>query len=130
MKKIILDTNAFMAISEMGLDIFSAINEACNFKYKLFVLQGTVKELEMIVQEQRGRFKQGAKLALTLLKKKLENCELEIMNNPIPEKYVDDNLVILSKEGYLVLTQDVVLKRKLTKPYLTIRQKKKVMVVE
>lgn len=119
-----------MAISEMGLDIFSAINEACNFKYKLFVLQGTVKELEMIVQEQRGRFKQGAKLALTLLKKKLENCELEIMNNPIPEKYVDDNLVILSKEGYLVLTQDVVLKRKLTKPYLTIRQKKKVMVVE
>lgn len=130
MKKIIIDTNALMAISEMGLDLFTAIEEACDFKYKIFVLEGTVKELEKIVREQKGRFKQGAKLALTLIKKKRESGKLKVMKDPDDSKYVDDNLVVLSKDGYLVLTQDIVLKRKLTKPYLTIRQKKKVMVVE
>jgi len=130
MKKVIIDTNALMAISEMGLDIFSAIDEACDFKYKLFILEGTVKELEKVVQEQRGRFKQAAKLALALLKKKQESNQVSIIKDPDPSKYVDDNLVALSKEGYLVLTQDVELKKKLIKPYLTIRQQKKVMVVQ
>jgi len=128
-KRIIVDTNGLMAISDMGLDIFSAIDEACDFKYEIFVLEGTVKELEKIVKEQRGRYKRGAKLALTLLEKKKENGEVKIMPDPEPSKYVDDNLVDLSKEGCFVLTQDQILKRKLTKPYLTIRQKKKVMVV-
>jgi len=123
MKKIIIDTNALMAISELSLDIFTAINDFCDFTYSLHVLEGTIKELEKIKEEQRGKFKMAASLALQLLKAK--NVKV------IPSMgHVDDILVEYSQKGYLVLTQDVGLKKRLHKPYLTIRQKKKVVMVD
>ena len=123
MKKIILDTNAVMAIAEFKIDLFSELETACDFTYELFVLSGTIKELNKIMEEQRQKFKRAAKLALAIIKakgiKKIQSTE-----------YVDDVLVKYSKKGNLVLTQDIALKKRLTKPYLTIRQKKKIMIVK
>jgi rRNA-processing protein FCF1 len=45
------------------------------------------------------------------------------------EGFVDDLLVEHSVKGDFILTQDIALKRRLQKPYLTIRQKKKVILV-
>ena len=122
MKKIIIDTNALMAVSEFKIDIFSEIKEACNFKYKLFVLEGTLTELERIRIEQKGKHKRAAQLAIKLIEAK----NVSILPG---EENVDDWLVIYSKKGHLILTQDVQLKKRLSKPYLTIRQKKKIILV-
>ena len=123
MKKIIIDTNVLMAISEFSLDIFSAIDEFCDFTYSLYVLEGTKHELEKIKTEQRGKFKMAASLALQILKVKGVDT--------IPSTgHIDDRLVEFSQKGYLVLTQDVGLKKKLRKPYLTIRQRKKIVLVD
>lgn len=122
MKKIIIDTNALLAIAEFKLDIFSALQECCDFLYKTYVLSGTIKELEKIIEEQRGKYKWAAKLSLSLLKAKKVGILKET-------GYVDDLLVEHSKKGDLVLTQDKELKRRLSKPYFTIRQKKKIIMV-
>ncbi|MBI2103261.1 hypothetical protein HYT55_05445 [Candidatus Woesearchaeota archaeon] len=120
---IIIDTNALMAVGEQKIDIFIEIEKICMFQYKLAVLSGTVDELIKIQQEQRGKYKTAAKIALMLLEIK------NIAKIPSSE-YVDDELVKLSQKGKLVLTQDKELKKKLTKPYLTIRQGKKVVLIE
>ena len=111
-----------MAIDEFKLDLFQAIEKSCEFKYKLFILKGTVNELEKIISEQRGKYKMAANLALSILKTK----KVELLQG---EGEVDDLLVTYSKKGYLVLTQDIELKKRLTKPYLTIRQRKKVIMI-
>ena len=123
MKKIIIDTNALMAISEFKIDIFTELEQCCNFKYKPVVLKGTITELETIKLEQRGKFKLAANLALKIIKAK----KIEVIQK---EGDVDNLLIVESKKGHLVLTQDVELKKKLSKPYLTIRQKKKIMLVK
>lgn len=122
MKKIILDTNALMAVSEFKIDIFSELEKVCDFQFKIYVLSGVVDELKRIVIEQRGKFSRGAKLALSLLMAKKVKLIKE-------DGFVDDLLVKHSKKGDLVLTQDIILKRRLKKPYLTIRQKKRIVVV-
>jgi len=121
-KQIIIDTNALMAIAEFKLDLFAALQEACSFSYSIHVLEGTLKELEKIKIEQRGKFREAAALALQLVKAKKVKILPDTGN-------VDDVLVKYSQNGSLVLTQDVALKRRLQKPYLTIRQKKRIMMV-
>jgi len=125
MKKIILDTNALMAIGEFNLDIFTAVKEVMDVKYKIYVLDGTLDELHKIMVEQRGKFKRFAKLALSIIDAK----KIEVIVSDDACCSVDDVLVDMSKKGDLVLTQDVELKKKLVRPYLTIRQKKKVILV-
>jgi len=120
--KVILDTNALMAVSAFKVDVFSALERSCDFKYTLCVLSGTVKELEKVSKEQRMKYARAAKLALSLLKAK----KVTIVKS---SGYVDDVLVDYSHGGDLVLTQDVNLKKRLSKPYLTIRQKNRVVVV-
>jgi len=122
MKQIILDTNSLMAIDEFKLDLFSEIEKSYNFQYKLCTLSSVIEELEKIIIEQRGKYKLAAKLALKLLKSK----NVFVIKT---EGYADDSLAEYSKNGYLVLTQDVALKKRLTKPYLTIRQKKKIVLI-
>ena len=123
MKQVILDTNALLAIANLKLDLFTALDECCDFSFKIAVTQGTINELVKIQQEQRGKYSAAAKLGLQLLTKK----NVKIIKN---EDFVDDVLVEMSKKGHLVLTQDKELKKRLTKPYLTIRQKKKVIMVK
>jgi rRNA-processing protein FCF1 len=124
MKKIILDTNVLMAVSEFKLDVFTQIEKFCDFRYKIYVLSGIIDELHDIINKQRGKYKRAAKLALDLLKAKKISAIIE------DGELVDDLLVKHSKLGDLVVTQDVKLKKRLKKPYLTIRQKKYVVMVK
>ncbi len=122
-KRIILDTNALMAIDEFKLDIFAEVERSMDEPYDLVVLDGVLDELHKIMVEQKGKFKRSAKLALSIIDSKNVKVEESSGN-------VDDFLVSLSKKGDLVLTQDAELKKRLKKPYLTIRQKKKVILVD
>ncbi len=122
MKQVIIDTNAWMAITEFRLDIFAALERDCDFPYKVAVLQGTIDELRKIISEQRAKFRQAALVALGIIEAK--NIKI------IPEVGdVDELLVEHSTQGDLILTQDAALKKRLKKPFLTIRQKKKIIVV-
>ncbi|MBT3297429.1 hypothetical protein HN385_00735 [archaeon] len=129
MKKIILDTNALMAVAEFNLDVFTEVGYCCDFTYQLYVLKSTITELEKIKVEQKLKYKLYAKLALSILTQKMGSKEVKLLADQKPELSTDDNLILESKQGVLVLTQDIALKRKLTRPYLTIRQKKKVVVM-
>ncbi|MAG73260.1 hypothetical protein CL620_03030 [archaeon] len=123
MKQVLLDTNAVMAVGEFGLDVFAAVENAA-FSSKIYVVQGTITELKKIMEEQRGKYKAAAKLGLALLTQKKITVLPDLADD------VDSSLVEYSTKGYMVLTQDVELKKRLTKPYATIRQKKKVIVVK
>ncbi len=126
--QIIIDTNAWMAMAELKIDLFAELERYCDFPYKIEVLSGTIKELEKIVQEQPGKHKRNAKLALAILRaKKVPILEGDAGNNF--DIGVDNLLVEHSRKGDLVLTQDVVLKKRLVRPYLTLRQKKYVVMV-
>ena len=122
MKQVIIDTNAWMAIAEFKLDIFAALERDCDFSYKTAVLQGTINELQKIVSEQRAKFRQAALLSLGIIKATKVKVLPELEN-------VDDALVVHSHQGSLVLTQDAALKKRLKRPYLTIRQKKRIIVI-
>src|SRR3989344_7049607 len=122
MKQVIIDTNAWMAITEFKLDILAALERDCDFQYKIAVLQGTIEELRKIVTEQRSKFRQAALLAIGIIETKKINTLPELGD-------VDDILVEHSKKGDLVLTQDAALKKRLKRPYLTIRQKKRIIMV-
>ncbi len=122
MKKIILDTNAVIDMADFKIDLFSELHRILDIPYQVCILRGTIQELEKIMQSQRLRFARAAKMGLAILQLKKVKILSGIGN-------VDDMLVQYSAQGALVLTQDRELKRRLTRPYLTIRQKKTVMMI-
>lgn len=122
MKKVILDTNAVMDMVDFKIDIFAELERVLDFSYQVCVVEGTMEELEDILKGQRLRFARAAKMGMAILKSK--NVKV------LPGKgKVDDILTDYSHQGALILTQDRELKRRLSKPFLTIRQKKVVVMV-
>lgn len=112
---VILDTNFVMIPGKEGLDVFRKIRDALYKPVRFYVCSGTLMELEKLKTSGKGADKRAAKLALTLL----QDAEVIETNN----QHVDDALVELSGQGYLVATQDLGLKRRLGR-YLYMRQKK------
>lgn len=109
MKTIILDTNFLVYCAKFKIDLFSEINRICNFPYKLAVLNKTIEELEKINPKE-----------LKLIKKFIE--KFTVLKSK--ENYVDKELIRLSKEGFIIATQDLELKKQLNTPIIIIRQKK------
>ena len=108
MKKIIIDTNFLLIPYTFKVDIFSEFERIIEDKYDVFILAGTVDELNNIILLQRGRHQAGAKMALSLIKQK----HLKTIN--ISEReYIDDSIVNLSDGDTIVATQDKELKRRL-----------------
>jgi rRNA-processing protein FCF1 len=133
MKRIIIDTNAWLAIMTQNLDLLFAIDNACDFEYELFILEGTIDELEKIQKDKKckGKDKSAASLALAIIHQKEDEEILTILpSTKSSDEHVDNELVKESKDGSIILTQDKDLKKRLTKPYLTIRQKKYVVLVK
>ena len=122
MKKVILDTNAVMEMVEFKIDLFRELERILDIPYQVGVVEGTIKELEEIIKNQRLRFSRAAKMGIALLKAKKVN----VLSG---KGKVDDVLVEYSHQGALVLTQDKELKKRLTRPFLTIRQKKTVVMI-
>lgn len=121
-KKILLDTNFLLIPGQFKVDIFSELERACDFNFKVYILDKTVKELENILKNQKGKDKAAAKLALSLIETKPLNI---IHSNSKP---VDDLIVdIAREEGFIVATQDKQLRQRLKKhdiPMIVLRQKK------
>jgi rRNA-processing protein FCF1 len=109
MEKIILDTNFLLIPTQFNVDIFSEIDRICTFKYKLYIVDKTIDELKKIIEEQKGKYKFAAKIALQLVKKK----GIGIIKTK--KGYVDDLILDLLDENHILATQDVLLKKRAVK---------------
>ena len=74
--------------------------------YELFILDKTIMELNKIIEEQKGKDKVAAKLALQLIEGKVNLIKTDA-------GLVDDLIVELADENTFVCTQDMVLKQRL-----------------
>ena len=128
MRKILLDTNFLMICFQFKVDIFTQIDKISAFNYRLFVLDKSIDELKKIVEEQKGKHKDAAKIALKLIAIK----NIGIIKTKSNEKTDDIILDIASKEYFIVATQDKDLKRRLINQSVSIivlKQKKTLVIM-
>ena len=125
-KKVVLDTNFLLIPGQFKVDIFSELDRICHGTYTVFILDKTLQELERILQKQRGRQKEAAKLALAIIRAK------NINTLPSGKETVDDAIVTLADKDTFVATQDMALKRRLKGKaggIITLRQKKYLILI-
>tara|TARA_Y100000310_G_scaffold255534_1_gene263008 strand:- start:2446 stop:2868 length:423 start_codon:yes stop_codon:yes gene_type:complete len=127
-KKILLDTNFLLAVYQFKVDIFTQIDKISTFKYNISILDKTLEELKKIVEEQKGKHKDAAKIALKLISiKKINIIKTE------SDKHTDDVILEYAKKGnYIVATQDKDLKRRLINlnvEVIVLRQKKILAII-
>ncbi len=113
MKKIILDTNFLLIPAQFKVDIFSEIDRIADFRYELLIFDKTIDELKNIIEKQKTRHKEAAKIAVQLIK----NKKISIIKT---DKKTDVDSLILdfvdkntNDKNIIVATQDKILKDKL-----------------
>lgn len=121
MKPIILDTNFIIEVLKNKIDLKGELSRICNFPFKILVLDKIKDELENIIKKQGGKNKELAKLALSYIK------NLEIVETK--DGNVDGILIELSKDN-IIATQDKQLKSRLEKPFIVLKQKKILALIE
>jgi rRNA-processing protein FCF1 len=111
-REVIIDTNGLMIPGQFGIDIFMELKRLGFDSY--IVPRASVRELEKISTQGRGRDRTAAKIALSLL----DRCTIVEK-----EGFVDDVIMELatSKED-TVLTSDVELKKRLCSKGVSIVQ--------
>jgi len=111
-REVIIDTNGLMIPGQFGIDIFMELKRLGFDTY--IVPRASVRELEKISTQGRGRDRTAAKVALSLL----ERCS-------IVEKqgFADDVIMELAESTESpVLTSDIELKKRLCSKGVTIVQ--------
>lgn len=106
MKKIILDTNFLLIPAQFKVDIFSEIDRICLFNYKMYIVDKSIDELKSIVENQKGRNKSAAKMALQLVK----NKNIEMLKTG--KGKVDDLILSILNKDTILATQDILLRRR------------------
>ena len=121
--KILLDTNFLMIPAQFRVDIFNELERICDFPYTICTLTSIKDELKKIIQEQKKKYREAAKIALELI----ENKKIEVLE-PISEGFVDDQVLeIAESEGMCVATLDKELKKRIREkglPLVSLRGKK------
>ena len=132
MSKIILDTNFLLIPFQFGVDIFTEIERIIPEKTDMYIIDKTINELHKIIEEQKGKNKAAAGLALEILKKKLKKKTLKTLKTE-NNLNVDELIANLAKTGeFIVATQDMALKRILkahNTKILVLRQKKYLQLI-
>ena len=127
MKRIILDTNFLLIPPKFKVDIFEEFRRICDFNYKLYIYDGSIKELERIIKSGSGKDKKSAQLALKLIKfKKIGIIESK-------SGYVDEAILNNLSKDAIIATLDANLKRKVLEkgaPAIILRQKKYLQMIE
>ena len=127
MKKVILDTNFLLLPGLFKIDIFEEIRKVMNDKYELYIIDGTIAELNKIIDKKnKSKDKLNAKIGLELIKQK------KVKKIKSSERNVDEALVNLSDENTIVATSDKVLKQRLRKKNINLitLRKKQYLVLE
>jgi uncharacterized protein len=128
MKRVILDTNFLMIPSIFKVDIFSEIKRIFYEKYQLFIIDKTIDELNKIIDEQKGKHKDAAKMGLQFIKK----MDIKTIKSKTNIN-VDNTLIEITGENDVVATQDKALKDKLLDKgvgIIVLRKKKYLNMIE
>lgn len=119
MVNVILDTNFLMIPFQFNVHIFEELRRILDVPFEVFILEESVNELNYIIQNQRGKNKEFARLALQYIKMKKipffdvsKQKDLYITNNS-KRDIVDDMLVAIASEENLIATQDIELKKRI-----------------
>ena len=123
MKKIILDTDFLIHCAKFKIDYTAELTRILDFKFEPVIMDKTLDELDGVIERSRGKEKDAAKLAKTVLKhKNIEQVKTK------KDRIVDVLILnIVNKDEYIVATMDAELKRELKEkgvPVVVIRQKK------
>lgn len=123
MKKIILDTDFLIHCAKFKIDYTAELTRILDFKFEPIIIDKTIDELDGVIERSRGKEKDAAKLAKTVLKhKNIEQVKTK------KDRIVDVLILnIVNKDDYVVATMDAELKRELKEkgvPVVVIRQKK------
>jgi len=111
-----------MICGQFKVDIFEEINNVVDSNYQIYVLDKTIDELNKVIDEQKGKHKEAAKLALGLIKNK------KIKKIKTKEGIVDD---LLLEQDAIIATQDKELIKRLKqaeKKVIQLRQKKYLII--
>ncbi|MBU3905128.1 MAG: hypothetical protein KJ906_03195 [Nanoarchaeota archaeon] len=117
--KVILDTNFLMAVSQFKIDVFEQLRG-----HDIYVINTVVDELK---EQSNGRSKDAKAAQLSLLL--IDNKGLKVLRTN--EKKADTSLIIYSKRGYVIATQDRELREMVKKAggkSIYIRQRKYVII--
>lgn len=145
--KVFLDTNFLLIPYQCHVDIFSEIERVLDVPYGLIVLQHCVDELEKMLQSGVQSERLGAKLALELVKARLEppkgiKCLFSGLKEPEKQKnlkiaggscakHTDDAILEAASSEDFVATLDKELKKRLKRKnikIITLKQRKYLIV--
>ncbi|MFZ3077315.1 MAG: PIN domain-containing protein [Candidatus Aenigmatarchaeota archaeon] len=96
--KIAIDTNIFIYSVRFKLDIFSQLKGN-----EIFTTEAAMRELEKLAKGD-SRDAKAAALALSMLKEKISSEKIAVLKQKTEN--ADDGLFELGKNGYIVITQD------------------------
>ncbi len=117
--KVILDTNFLIIPYTMGIDIFSELERICGV-CDLYIVDKTMDELTNIINTQKGKDRDAAKIALSLIENK-GIISLKTEKN----KIVDDLIVDIAENGeFIVATNDKELRNRLKCKTIILKSKK------
>ena len=95
--KVLIDTNMIITPAELGIDIYDEIFKKSEMPLKLYIVDKTLYELDMLIVNRKGKIKNNVKLA----KKILESKNLIIIETEKIEENedVDDIILNIAKEA-------------------------------
>ncbi|MBI5871740.1 hypothetical protein HZB88_01500 [archaeon] len=117
MQDIILDTNAIIGAVINKIDIQRELNRICYFRFRICVLDKTIRELEKLINEGDFKQKKCASLALKFIKA----AGISILKTEGTGS-ADNEIARLGAKA-IIVTQDKELKKKLKGRKIIIRQK-------
>jgi len=106
MKKILIDTNFFLAPFQIGVNILSEFDRIMNEPFEIMTIQQVKEELENLAENGKGDDKLSAKLGLQLAENiKVEECTGQ----------GDDAIILFAttRKNTIVATNDSALRKKL-----------------
>ncbi len=109
--KLIFDTNFLFVPFKFGIDIFDEIKQLMPLPYELYIMSGTIREIERIAnnKEKKGKERKEAKMVL----KMIERFDFKIIDG---KDYVDEAIleeVKKNPQDFVVATGDKELRKKL-----------------
>lgn len=121
MKYAVLDTNFILSCIRKKIDFFEKIPL---MGMKIIIPLQVIDEIKKISRQGKGKFKEDAKFALTLMSKnKFKRIDLYTKN-------VDNGLINLSKnKNYIIATLDTEIKNRTKNPNLVIRGEKNLEII-
>jgi rRNA-processing protein FCF1 len=125
--KIILDSNAFFTPLQFKVDNFEELKTLLNRRFEPVLLSQVRQELERLSKQGSAQMRKNAAFALKLA----EKCEVVTIEKTGTDNVDDVIIMVASKGGCAVFTNDRQLKKKLRDinvPVIYVRQKSRLSI--